>query len=344
MNPRPCLRMVFLVAGLLVLQANSAMAQGGRRAAAPPAPDSSTMGSIRGQVVMPGGALVSESIKVTLQSARGVHTVAYTDNNGHFEFRSLSPDEYKLEVEADRRRFEIVTESVQVHRGTPSVVNVTLKEKGASANSSKPGQMSVSVGELDPNVPAQAKKEFDRAAKAGREGKSDEAIAHLRRAIAFYPRYLLARNDLGAQLLEQGKLAEAEAELREAISIDAKAFNPRLNLGIVLVQQHRFAEAAETLRLALALNSDSPAARLHAGLAALGLDDAGVAERELKSAYDLGGAPFASALFHLGQLYMSKGERRLALESFEAYLRDVPEAANAAQVRKMIGLLRQNNN
>jgi hypothetical protein len=51
-------------------------------------------------------------------------------------------------------------------------------------------------------------------------------------------------------------------------------------------------------------------------------------------------AQYALALFHLGQLYMSKGNQALALQSFERYLNDEPNAGNADQVRKMIAMLR----
>jgi hypothetical protein len=36
-------------------------------------------------------------------------------------------------------------------------------------------------------VPPKARKEFERASKSVNEGKTDEAIAHLRRAIQEYP-------------------------------------------------------------------------------------------------------------------------------------------------------------
>jgi hypothetical protein len=37
---------------------------------------------------------------------------------------------------------------------------------------------------------------------------------------------------------------------------------------------------------------------------------------------------------------MNKGERALALQAFEAYLREAPAAANAAQARQLVGVLR----
>jgi len=227
---------------------------------------------------------------------------------------------------------------VDVFPSSPTIVTLHLEEKG---NTSK--EMSaetVSVAELEQDVPAGAEKEFERGSKAGREGKTEEAVEHLRKALAIYPAYLKARNDLGTYLLAQGKLDEASEELRAAVKIAPKAFNPRLNLGIVLVRRHEFPEAGENLDVALTLDARSPAAHLYAGLARLGLGEADRAEKELSVAYELGGGEYALAQFHLGQLYMDRGERALALKAFETYLRDKPDAANAEQVRRLIGMLR----
>jgi hypothetical protein len=37
---------------------------------------------------------------------------------------------------------------------------------------------------------------------------------------------------------------------------------------------------------------------------------------------------------------MEEGKREQALQSFEAYLRDAPGAANAEQVRRLVSMLR----
>jgi len=241
-------------------------------------------------------------------------------------------------VEADGDRFEIARVSVEVFPGAPSILHISLKEK--KSNGPKGSATAVSTGELDPAIPPKAKREFERASDASKSGKTDDAIAHLRNAIALYPSYLMAHNDLGAQLLEQGKLDEAAREFRLAVQIDSKAFNPRLNLGIVLVQERKFSDAVEMLKKAIALQPNSPAAILYHGLALEGINDFNGAERELKTAHDLGGISYAVALFHLGQIYMNKGERAEARRAFEGYVREAPTGPNASQARKMIGILR----
>lgn len=295
-------------------------------------------GGIRGRVILKNGAGISEAVKVNLNTVRGKMDTTFTDNQGQFEFRNLVPGEYVVEVEGDNIRFETTTERVPVFRSTPSVVNVTLREK---LGGTRRVDSVVSVGEIGDDVPGKARKEFERAAKLYKDGKLFESIDHLKRAIEIYPKFLMARNDLGAQLLEQGNLDQAAAELRRAIEIDPKAFNPNLNLGIVLVKQRKFLEAASALNAALSLSSDSPAANLYLGMALMNLKDSQAAERHLKSAYDLGGSPYAIAFFYLGQVYVQTGDRARARHAFESYLEHEPTAANAPEARKLIGMLQQ---
>src|SRR5436305_13648878 len=79
-------------------------------------PTEISSGSIRGKVVMPNGTQISQAVRITLQSLRGIQDAVFTDNQGQFEFRSLSPGDYTIEVEADRLKFDTTVERVQVFR------------------------------------------------------------------------------------------------------------------------------------------------------------------------------------------------------------------------------------
>jgi tetratricopeptide (TPR) repeat protein len=294
-------------------------------------------GSIRGRVILPNGSYTDEAVKITLSTIRGTLATIYTESQGVFDFPEIPPGTYYLEFEADRRHFQPVQETVQVYRGMPSVITVTLRPIGASENS-KPN--TVSVAELKDKIPEKAQKEFDKATAAGAQGKTDEAITHLRKAISIHPTFIRAHNDLGTYLLAEGKLDEAEEAFRKALSLDPNSFNPLLNLGIVLVHKQAFPEAVDRLTKALIIEPNSPAAHLYAGLAFMATDKIDEAESNLKLAYSLGGAKFGISLYHLGQLYMNRGDRAAALKSFEAYLSVVPDAQNAPQVRKLIAILR----
>ena len=317
-------REAFLFVAFLLLSCASIVAQGG--------------GSIRGNVLLPNGAFLNERARISLLVDRGVKSIVFTDEQGRFQFTGLTPGIYEIVIEPDGVRFEKARAKVEVFPGSPAIINISLIEKKEAG--STPNTRVVSTGELDPEIPSDAKKEFNRAGHDAAEGKVDDAIAHLRKAIEIYPKYLLAHNDLGVQLLGQAKLDDAAVEFHRAIEIDPKAFNPRLNLGIVLVQQHKYAEALPMLQSALAVESNSPAAILYDGLARQGTNDSDGAERQLLLAHNLGGSQFAKALFHLGQIYLNKGQRKRAAEMFEQYLSEEPNGPEASEARRLIKILR----
>jgi len=330
-----------LTIALVLLVYVPAVAQAPRRPgiSTPENTDKTQLGSIKGRVVLETGAAITQAARVTVLTLRGTLANLATDNDGRFEIKGLVPGEYTLEIQGDRLVFDLSSEHVEVRRGSPTVVTITLKKKSANGTT-RPPSSSASVGELSNDIPPKARKHFDRASALSKEGKVAEAIDKLRKAIELYPNFMMAHNDLGALLLEQGQVDEAMLEFLRALHIDAKAFNPTLNLGLAYLQQRQFNDAAEVLRKATSLESNSAAARLYWGIALKALNDFSAAERELRAAYNLGGAAYAEALFHLGEVYMNRAERTLALQAFELYLRHLPRAPNAGRARQLVNILR----
>src|SRR2546427_2841386 len=132
---------------------------------------STSSGSISGRVVLPDGSFLTEPKRITLQTIRGVSASVFTDTQGQFQFGDLSAGSYQIVIEGDRDRFETTTQKVEVTRAFPTVLNIVLKEK--SSSETKRVATSISAGELDPAVPAKAKKEFERASNASKEGKPE---------------------------------------------------------------------------------------------------------------------------------------------------------------------------
>ena len=299
--------------------------------------DRTSRGGIRGRVTLPGGGFIDQNLRVTLLNTSGPQAYTFTENQGRFEFANLAPGNYEVQVETSGVDYQVVSQPVQVFRGAPSVITIALNEKSRTTTKMPNGV--VSATELSESIPKAARKEFMSATAAIRENKIEEAIVHLRKAIAIYPPFVMARSDLGVQLFAQGKLDEAEEQFREAIKLDDAAFNPRLNLGMVLVEKLEYSEAVVELNRALSLNPQSAAAQLYTGVAYLGLAQYEDAEKHLKAAYTIGGGSYSLALYHLGRLYTNKGEREAALKYFQEYLRVSPDAPNARQVEKLIAML-----
>lgn len=299
----------------------------------------SQRGSITGQVVLPSGQQVSNRIKITLSGYRITSLIVYTDNRGRFIIPDVGDGTYTLEVEGDSKLYEPVTQEVRLIYGAHPGLVITLSEKKPTAT--KATTNVVSAGELDQQVPDEARKEFEKGVQFSDKGKIQDAIERLKKAIAIFPNYLMARNNLGVQYLKLGQWPEAVEQFEAALEINSRALNPRQNLAIALIEQKKYVQAIEHLNQAISIDSSSPAAHLYAGIASLGVDEIDQAQRELSTALSLGGAAYSNAHFYLALVYMKKGERESAIRELKAYLEKLPKGEKAPRARQLLDKLKR---
>jgi tetratricopeptide (TPR) repeat protein len=111
-------------------------------------------------------------------------------------------------------------------------------------------------------------------------------------------------------------------------------------LGVLLNRQDRFDEAAAELKKAVTINDTAANAHLLLGATLLQLNRLDDAEKSLLRAYEVAGPGAGTAQMFLGQLYLMQQKPAAALKAFEQYLKDIPTAANAVQIKAEIEKLR----
>lgn len=359
------------------------------------------------QIFMPNGDRPSRELRLQLTRDDGRIETVFTDSKGKFQFTGdlNGIHDYEVRIEGDGNTFDTTVTSLRFLRGQVSYVPVFLSpHKGPPL----PPNAVVDASGVDNDVPKDALAAYDRAMKAVGDGRAEEAMSELKRAVSAYPKYARALNDLGVLYLKLDRLDEAAATLARAAKINKRFYFPRLNLGVVLSRQGKYAEAVEVLGRLYAESPGFPglsptyadalagagqpakakkvlndaladadlgrAARVEAhyklgvilsreedyAAAAAELEKAGAldpgaanvhlllggaymqlkrpaeAERELLRAYELGGAGVGNAQLLLGQLYLSQRKLEPARRAFLQYLKDVPDAPNAAGVRRMV--------
>ena len=306
----------------------------------PTSSDVSGNGTITGRVTLPSGNTLNGRVRITLSTLKDPGMLLYTDNNGEFFFGNLPAGNYALEAVGDAKLYEPTTEQVRLPRGARVSVTITLREKSGSTKA--PAGNVVSVGEFDRDVPPAAKKQYEKGVRLANDGKLAEALESFKQALALYPRYLRAHNDLGAQFLKLRRMDEAVEEFEIAIEIDPKAFNPRLNMGIARVEQRRFSEAMSPLNEAVAIDNSSAAAHLYIGIASVEIDDLVTAERELKTALSMGdSAGFSVVHYYLAQVHLKNGEREVAIAELKTFLEKSPNNELAPRAKKILEGLAQ---
>ena len=112
---------------------------------------------------------------------------------------------------------------------------------------------------FDLAAPPKAINEFNQASTLLRGARSEEAIAHLQKAIASYPQFVSAHNYLGLAYLDANDSAKAQTEFETAANLDEKFPGSFLNLGRLALSQNDFVAADAHLEKAASLRPSDPA-------------------------------------------------------------------------------------
>lgn len=289
---------------------------------------------ILGSVVMPNGSPVSTRISVTLQSQMRGEATTLTDDNGKFVFSKISPGIYYFIFQGDSE-FESVNQEVEVLQ-TRNTVSITVRLRYKSQIMAKPGVINSALAD----VPKKALKFYDEALKLIKSKDVKGAIEQLKLAIAEYPNYLDALNELGVQYMKENELEKAEESLRTAIKIKSDAFEPLTNYGIVLFRLKWFRESEIVFRSALKIKEESPVIHFYLGRLLTDLEIFDEAEKEFDLALKQSGNKMVEVHRMLANLYIAKGENKRAVKALEKYLELNMNAPDAENLRKVISQLK----
>lgn len=113
------------------------------------------------------------------------------------------------------------------------------------------------VSALDLDASDKALDAYNHAAKLMKEQNSKQAIIYLQKAVAAYPKFVLAHNALGLAYLDQED-GRATSEFETAAKLDPKFPGSFFNLGTVALSRNDFHEADSDLSKAAALSPNDP--------------------------------------------------------------------------------------
>ena len=326
--PEVSLARIFVAPVIVLLFASQLMAQGvGGTRGLPGSGDG--IHTIQGRVYAPNGQPVSTRLQVKLESPDISTMSSVTDEDGAFIFGRIPSGHYRLTVEGGSD-FESALEYPAIYReSSPGgrVIKLAIFMRPKERDD---------YGSVHKDAVAAYKKarELDRA------GETKKAIEQLNKALAVYPKFGQALNELGVQYLKAGQADKAAEALEAAVKLLPDEFLPRLNYGIALLNQKKFDLAEEQLKLALAKNDASPTAHMYLGIALMSKQRLDEAEKELLAAVNSNSSEVASAHRYLGGIYWGKRDYKRAADELETYLKLLPKAADAERTKTAVKELR----
>ncbi|HXX01980.1 MAG TPA: tetratricopeptide repeat protein [Candidatus Acidoferrales bacterium] len=222
--------------------------------------------------------------------------------------------------------------SIAIGRAGPDAFEVRVKGSTDAVGSyGSPASGLVSASDLA--VPARARSEFERANELIGKENLKLAIQKLDRAIAIYPLYAAAYNNLGVIYSRLGDLAQARKVLEKAITLDDHFALAYLNLGRMSGASGDFVSAEETLRQAAELD---PTEAITWVLLAYSEFMQGRFDEAIATSQKVHQLPGAHAYAHLvaAHAFLKKREAENAIAELQMFLREEPAGSFAERARE----------
>jgi Flp pilus assembly protein TadD len=296
---------------------------------------SETVARVRVRVAFPDHAC-STSTRVQLSGNSGI-PLAEGSVSGECmaEFFDVPPGRYRVTVtgndvaNGDEGDVEIGSVIVQE-------VEVRARRKADSADDMTSGAF-ISVGDL--GVPTPAAKEFDKANHLIARQDWPNATKRLQKAVAMYPNYASAYNNLGAAYSRLGNIASARTALQQAITLNDHLAAAYVNLARVDFLEKDFSDAESLLNKASSLGPpDINQFKL--------LAYAQVMDQHFDQAIETAHRAHASqvrghAFLHLAAANAYEQEKKIrdSIAELQTYLSEEPAAPRANEVKKAIATL-----
>lgn len=195
------------------------------------------------------------------------------------------------------------------------------------------------------SAPPDAQRAYEKAEKAVDAHKYSEAEKELAKAVKVYPAYAAAWSMLGEVHRSQNKLDTAREEYNRAITADPQFVNPYFGLAVLAVHEKNWEDTVKYTNQVAKLNPAAfPMALMYNGAANFYLGHLDAAEESAKrfKQMDANHLHPDSALL-LSNILAAKHDYDGAAQQLEEYLKLVPNAANAIEVKNQLEQLKNMN-
>jgi Tfp pilus assembly protein PilF len=282
-----------------------------------------------------------EQLRVDLSNASGIPmTQAFTDSSGRALLQVGGQGGYTVKVsgldiqDGASESFEVFYCPTHCMRQ----LYVRVKAKAAAGESTKThstgksGDASVtSAAEL--RVPQSARKAFDQGLAAWQNRDYQQAAEKFEKAVAEYPQYDTAYNNLGVMYAHLGQDDKAMAAFRRSVELNDKNADADRNLARMLMRQKDYPYAEELLKKSLSVEPTEVATLTMLVMAEV---QDGKPDEALKNAQKVHTLPhdgYAVVHYIAGEVLEEKHQNAEATAEYSLYLKEAPNGPEAAQVK-----------
>jgi tetratricopeptide (TPR) repeat protein len=297
-------------------------------------------GNIHVHVTFPDDRAPTVQLKVVLIGDGNQLAETFTNDNGQAQFVNVALGNYQASVSGSGIQTTMTDMfEVDARKGTQSVFIRVKPAETADAKTVKGERATVAANDL--KVPKKASQAFDKATKLIAKQQYQQAVDQLNRALALYPSYAEAYNNLAVVYARLGDTAKEREAFQKATAANDHFAPAFVNLARLEMKEHNFAGAEADLTKASA--ADPTDVRTLALLAQAQLLDVH-AEDAIVSARKVHTLPHNSyALVHYIAARACERLHRLseAVSELGLFLSEEPTGERATAARQEMAALQQ---
>jgi tetratricopeptide (TPR) repeat protein len=246
-------------------------------------------------------------------------------------FSGLHAGEYVIEVNAPGYRTAEVHAIIDADGQTENIEVMMMPELTPAETAGAPGA---------PVLAPKALKETEKGLQALQSGKLEEAETHLKRALKLAPGFPDVNYLMGVLWMARNDAAQARGYLEKTVQLAPKHAPALLALGEAEYLQKDYAHALESLEQSIDIKPTSWRAHWLAGVASYQLGDYRKSREHARDALQVGQEKAVRARLLLGEAQAALGEKDAAAATLEQFLREQPNAPQAATAKELIAWLR----
>jgi Tfp pilus assembly protein PilF len=297
-------------------------------------------GNIHVRVVLENGRRCNIHARVVLMNSASSSPVSdqFTDDECMVSFDNLPVGNYHMVVsgegiqETDSGLFEVDS------RKASQVIYVTVKLASDAAASNTTGS-GPTVAAVDLNIPKRAKKDFDKATDLIAKQDWNQAKDELMKAVAIYPQYADAYNNLGVVYARLGDRAQEREVLQKAVTLNDHLASAFVNLGKMDIAEHNFPEAETNLAKAATIENNNPQTLMLLANVELMNQHFDAAITHCGKVHSMPHDSQALVHYIAARAYERENRPTEAVAEFHTFLQEEPSGERADAVRKELSRL-----
>lgn len=291
------------------------------------------------RVVYPNERPAPAHIMVQLLANTGVQVgQTFTNSEGQATFPNIPPGTYQIKVSS--MDFEDTTsENFVVERYDSRHMEWVHVKPKENAGGTAVGSTQGTVSALDLQAPAKAKKELNKGNESFLSGDIKKAIEHYQKAAKEYPQYATAYNNLGAAYMKLEDRANARDAFTKAAEADPNMPSASANLARIYILDKQAGQAIPLLTRALSGAPNDPEFLMLMARAQLEARNFDEAVTYARKAHQQPHPKYPFVHLIAGQALQAQNKPDEARAEYEIFIKEAPDAPQAAQVRDVIGRL-----